>query len=129
MTEAVERSGKTRVVWFNNRRVPAIRLSRQIIDEGRLGKVYHYRSTYLQDWGMSRSLVVGGPLGWRFDQEFSGGGASVDTASHMIDTAVWLNGPIARLCAMTETFVKERSRSDGSPTRVEVDDACTFLAR
>lgn len=129
MTEAVERSGKPSMVWFNYRRVPAIRLARQIIDEGRLGKIYHYRSTYLQDWGMSRSLVLGGPLGWRFDQEFSGGGTSVDTASHMIDTAVWLNGPIARLCAMTETFVRDRPRPDGSPARVEVDDACTFLAR
>lgn len=129
MTRAVESSGKPSMVWFNYRRVPAIRLARQIIDEGRLGKIFHYRSSYLQDWGMSGKLVVGGPLGWRFEKDLSGGGASIDTASHMIDTALWLNGPVASICAMTETFVKDRPRPDGSRASVAVDDVCTFLAR
>jgi len=129
MVRAVERSGKPSMVWFNYRRVPAISLAKEIIEAGGLGKIYHYRATYLQDWGMSSKLVVGGKLGWRFDKDLAGGGASVDTASHMIDTALWLNGPLTRVCAMTETFQAQRPGPDGGPRPVKVDDVCAFLVR
>jgi predicted dehydrogenase len=129
MARAVEESGRPSMVRFNYRRVPANSLAKQIIDGGTLGKIYHYRATDLQDWGMSSKLVVGGKLGWRFDKDLAGGGASVDAASHMIDTALWLNGPLARICAMTETFQAQRPGPDGSPKPVKVDDVCAFLAR
>ena len=129
MTEAVDKSGKLNMVWFNYRRVPAISLARQIIEEGRLGKVFHYRATYLQDWTISPKVPVGGPGTWRLDHEVAGAGVSGDLSTHNIDTAIWLNGPISRVSGMTEIFIKDRYRADGSAARVEIDDVCTFLAR
>jgi len=129
MTRAVERSGKPNMVWFNYRRVPAISLAKQLIDEGRVGTVFHYRATYLQDWTISPSVPLGGAGTWRLDKEVAGAGVSGDLSSHNIDTALWLNGPIARVCGMTEIFIKDRKRPDGRPARVEIDDVCTFLAR
>jgi predicted dehydrogenase len=129
MTRAVEKSGKPNMVWFNYRRVPAITLARNIIEEGRLGKIFHYRATYLQDWTISPKVPVGGMATWRLDKEVAGAGVSGDLSTHNIDTALWLNGPVASVCGMTEIFIKERRRPDGSPVRVELDDVCTFLAR
>ncbi len=129
MTEAVEKSGRPNMVWFNYRRVPAISLARQMIEEGRLGKVFHYRATYLQDWTISPKVPVGGPGTWRLDHEVAGAGVSGDLSTHNIDTAIWLNGPISRVSGMTEIFIKDRHRADGSAARVEIDDVCTFLAR
>lgn len=129
MTRAVEKSGKASLVWFNYRRVPAIRLAKQLIEEGRLGKVFHYRATYLQDWTISPKVPVGGPATWRLDKDVAGAGVSGDLSTHNIDTAIWLNGSIARLSAMTEIFIHDRQRPDGTPARVEIDDVCAFLAR
>jgi predicted dehydrogenase len=129
MTLAVEQSGKPNMVWFNYRRVPAIGLAKQIIEEGRLGRVFHYRATYLQDWTISSKVPLGGAATWRLDKEVAGAGVSGDLSTHNIDTAIWLNGLITRVSGMTEIFVKNRQRPDGSPARVEIDDACTFLAR
>src|SRR5438876_7822580 len=108
MTRAVEKTGKPNMVWFNYRRVPAISLAKQMIDEGRLGKVFHYRATYLQDWTISPDLPQGGAALWRLDVDVAGSGVTGDLISHLVDTALWLNGPIASVTAMTETFIKER---------------------
>ncbi|MGH9452208.1 MAG: Gfo/Idh/MocA family protein [Terriglobia bacterium] len=129
MTAAVERSGRPNMVWFNYRRVPAISLAKQIIDEGRLGKMFHYRATYLQDWTISPKVPVGGAATWRLDKDIAGAGVSGDLSTHNIDTAIWLNGAISRVCGMTEIFIKDRRRPDGSPARVEIEDVCTFMAR
>lgn len=129
MTRAVEKSGKPNMVWFNYRRVPAIALAKQIIENGRVGRVFHYRATYLQDWTISPKVPVGGAATWRLDKDVAGAGVSGDLSTHNIDTALWLNGPISRVCAMTEIFIKDRERPDGSKARVEVDDVCTFLVR
>jgi predicted dehydrogenase len=129
MTRAVENSGKPNMVWFNYRRVPAITLAKQLIDEGRLGKVFHYRATYLQDWTISAKVPVGGAATWRLDKDVAGAGVSGDLSTHNIDTALWLNGPIASVCGMTEIFIKDRHRPDGTPAKVELDDVCTFMAR
>ena len=129
MTAAVEKSGQPNMVWFNYRRVPAISLAKQIIEEGRLGRIHHYRATYLQDWTISPQVPMGGPGTWRLDIDVAGSGVSGDLSTHNIDTAIWLNGSIASVCGMTETFIRERRRPDGTPARVAIDDACTFLAR
>ena len=129
MTRAVEKSGRPNMVWFNYRRVPAISLARQMIDEGRLGRIFHYRATYLQDWTISSKVPVGGAGTWRLDKDVAGAGVSGDLSTHNIDTAIWLNGQVARVCGMTEIFIRDRQRADGSPARVEIDDVCTFLAR
>jgi predicted dehydrogenase len=129
MTRAVEKSGKPNMVWFNYRRVPAISLAKQLIEEGRIGKVFHYRATYLQDWTISPKVPVGGAATWRLDKEVAGAGVSGDLSTHNIDTALWLNGPIASVCGMIEIFIKDRQRPDGTPAKVELDDVCTFMAR
>jgi predicted dehydrogenase len=129
MVRAVERAGAPNMVWFNYRRVPAIALARQIVDEGRIGKPFHYRATYLQDWTISEDVPQGGPALWRLDAGVAGSGVTGDLLAHSIDTAMWLNGPIARVAARTKTFITERQHVEtGKRQPVWIDDACMFLA-
>jgi predicted dehydrogenase len=131
MVEAAERSGLPTMVSFNYRRVPAVALAKQLVDEGRLGRVFHYRALYLQDWTINPKLPQGGNTLWRLDAEVAGSGVTGDLLAHSIDIALWLAGPIRQVSAMTETFVTERRLQD-DPTTVKpvtIDDACAFLAR
>ncbi len=129
MVAAVEKAGVPNMVWFNYRRVPSIALAKQIIDEGRIGRAFHYRATYLQDWTIAEDVPQGGPGLWRLDADVAGSGVTGDLLAHSIDTAMWLNGPISRVVAKTETFVKERTHVDtGKVQPVTIDDACMFLA-
>ncbi|MGH7417298.1 MAG: Gfo/Idh/MocA family protein, partial [Candidatus Rokuibacteriota bacterium] len=129
MTRAVEQAGVANMVWFNYRRVPAIALARQLIDEGRIGRAFHYRATYLQDWTISEDVPQGGAALWRLDADVAGSGVTGDLLAHSIDTAMWLNGPITRVVARTETFIKERQHVEtGRRQPVRIDDACMFLA-
>ena len=108
MVAAVEKAGVPNMVWFNYRRVPAISLAKQVVDEGRIGRPFHYRATYLQDWTIAADVPQGGAALWRLDVDVAGSGVTGDLLAHSIDTAEWLNGPIRRVTAATETFVKER---------------------
>lgn len=129
MVAAVEKSGKPNMVWYNYRRVPAITLAKQLVDEGRIGKSFHYRATYLQDWTIATDVPQGGAALWRLDAAVAGSGVTGDLLAHSIDTAEWLNGPILKVTAATETFVKERVHQDtGEKQPVTIDDACMFLA-
>jgi predicted dehydrogenase len=129
MTAAVEKAGVPNMVWFNYRRVPAIALAKQVVDEGRIGRPFHYRATYLQDWTIAADVPQGGAGLWRLDIADAGSGVTGDLLAHSIDTAMWLNGPIARVTAKTETFVKERRHAvSGEVEPVGIDDACMFLA-
>jgi predicted dehydrogenase len=126
----VKKTGVPNMVWYNYRRVPAVTLAKQLIDEGRLGKIFHYRAKFLQDWTISPELPQGGTGLWRLDVAAAGSGVTGDLLAHCIDTALWLNGPIDSVCAMTETFVKERKHNlTGKVEKVGIDDACAFLAR
>jgi predicted dehydrogenase len=130
MVAAVEAAGVPNMVWYNYRRVPAITLARQLIDEGRIGQPYHYRALFLQDWTMSADLPQGGAALWRLDAAAAGSGVTGDLLAHNIDTAMWLNGPITSVVADTETFIKERlHQGTGEVQPVGIDDACAFLAR
>lgn len=131
MTEAVERAGVPNLVWFNYRRVPAVALAKQTVEEGRLGTVFHYRAQYLQDWTISPDLPMGGATLWRLDADEAGAGVTGDLISHSVDTALWLNGPISSVVGMTEVFVKERALQDDPAQRraITIDDACQFLCR
>jgi len=130
MSNAVREAGVPNMVWFNYRRVPAIALARQLVDEERIGRAFHYRATYLQDWTIAEDVPQGGATLWRLDADVAGSGVTGDLLAHSIDTAMWLNGPIERLVADTETFVKERMHQEtGKVQPVGIDDACTFLAR
>ncbi len=130
MVEAVQRAGVPNMVWYNYRRVPAIMLARQLIDEGRLGRIFHYRAKFLQDWTISKDLPQGGQALWRLDVKVAGSGVTGDLLAHAIDTAMWLNGGIDEVSAMTETFVKMRKHNlTGKMEPVGIDDASAFLAR
>lgn len=129
MVAAVEKAGVKNMVSFNYRRVPAIALAKQVIDEGRIGRPFHYWATYNQDYTISADVPQGGMALWRLDARVAGSGVTGDLLAHSIDTAEWLNGPIARITAATETFVKERKHAEtGKMEPVGIDDACLFLA-
>ncbi len=128
MVKAVEKAGVRNMVWYNYRRVPAVTLAKQLIDEGRLGRIFHYRAVFLQDWTISADVPQGGAATWRLDAEAAGSGVTGDLLAHCIDTAIWLNGPMTNVTAMTETFVKERKHAEtGQMQKVGIDDACAFL--
>jgi predicted dehydrogenase len=130
MVAAVESAKAPNMVWYNYRRVPAVTLAKQLVDEGRLGKIFHYRAKFLQDWTISADLPQGGAGLWRLDANVAGSGVTGDLLAHCIDTAMWLNGPIATVTAMTETFIKERPHTiTGKIEKVTIDDASAFLAR
>src|SRR5437588_3842068 len=130
MVAAVEKAKVPNMVWYNYRRVPAVTFAKQLIDEGKLGKIFHYRAKFLQDWTISPELPQGGTGLWRLDVAAAGSGVTGDLLAHCIDTALWLNGGIATVNAMTETFIKERKHNlTGKVEKVGIDDACAFLAR
>src|SRR6266567_4016282 len=130
MVAAVEKAGVPNMVWYNYRRVPAVTLAKQLIDEGKLGRIFHYRAKFLQDWTINPDLPQGGAGLWRLDVKAAGSGVTGDLLAHCIDTAMWLNGTIDKVNAMTETFVKERKHNlTGKFEKVGIDDACAFLAR
>jgi len=130
MVRAVEDAGVPNTVWYNYRRVPAIVLLKQLLDEGKLGRIFHYRAKFLQDWTISADLPQGGEGLWRLDVSVAGSGVTGDLLAHCIDTAMWLNGPIEDVTAVTETFVKSRKHNlTGKVEPVGIDDACAFLSR
>jgi predicted dehydrogenase len=120
MLEAVKKAGVKHMVAFNYRFVPAIRQIRNLIDSGALGRIYHFRAVYLQEWIMPH---YGTPMIWRLDRDVAGSGAIGDLGAHIIDLAHYLVGGIKGLSAMTKTFIGERPVSGGGMGKVEVDDA------
>jgi len=130
MVDAIEKAGVANLVSFNYRRVPAVTLAKMLIDEGRLGRIFHYRANFLQDWTISTDVPQGGMATWRLDVKAAGSGVTGDLLAHCADTAMWHNGPIDSVCAMTETFVKERMHVEtGKKEKVGIDDACMFMCR
>ncbi len=130
MVDAVEKAGVANMVWYNYRRIPAVTLAKKLIDDGQLGRIFHYRAKFLQDWTISEDLPQGGEGLWRLDKSVAGSGVTGDLLAHCIDTAMWLNGGIDTVTAMTETFIKEREHTlTGKMEPVGIDDACAFLAR
>lgn len=130
MCDAVESAGVPNMVWYNYRRVPAVTLAKQLIDEGKLGRIFHYRANFLQDWTIADDVPQGGAALWRLDAAAAGSGVTGDLLAHCIDTALWLNGSVRDVSSMTETFVKQRHHNvSGKVEPVSIDDACAFLCR
>jgi predicted dehydrogenase len=100
--------GVPTMVWFNYRRVPAIAFARQLIDEGRIGTVFHYDAAYRQQWGADLSRAAT----WRMDPALAGSGVADDLLTHLLDTALYLNGPIQENVALTRTFAPGRKVDD-----------------
>jgi predicted dehydrogenase len=136
MLKAVEHAGVKHMIMHNYRTIPAVTLAKSLIEDGRLGDIYHYHAAYLQDWIMDPQF----PLVWRLDKEVAGSGALGDIGSHAIDLARYLNGDFESVCGQMTTFVKQRPLAGrggaawgaklgkGSGT-VTVDDDTNFLAR
>ncbi|MEW5984870.1 MAG: Gfo/Idh/MocA family oxidoreductase [Acidobacteriota bacterium] len=127
MLAAVERAGVPHMICHNYRRVPAVALARELIKDGRIGKVRHFRGTYLQDWITDPAF----PLVWRLDRNQAGSGALGDIGSHVVDLARMLVGEIAEVAGATETFIKTRPLPDAPKRRgrVTVDDAAVAAVR
>jgi predicted dehydrogenase len=121
MLEAVTKAGVKHQVAFNYRCVPAIRQARNLIESGALGRIYHFRAIYLQEWIMPH---YNAPKYWRLDKAVAGSGALGDLGVHIIDLGRFLVGEIKSVSAMTRTFIDERPLPDGSGVgKVDVDDA------
>ena len=110
--------GRATMVWFNYRRVPAIAYAHQLIQEGRLGEIYHYDAAYRQQWGPDLSRVGS----WKLDRAQAGSGVADDLLTHLLDTALYLNGPIADGIAVSRTFVPERPIEDAFEALVRFEN-------
>lgn len=104
MLEAVRRAGVLHYLNHNYRRVPAVAFARRLIDEGKIGQIYHWRSAYLQDWVMDPEY----PLGWHLNRDLAGAGPLFDLGSHTVDLARYLVGEITSMSALLKTFIAER---------------------
>lgn len=127
MLAAVKKAGVLHMICHNYRRAPAVMLARQLIDQGKLGRLYHFRGTYLQDWVADPSV----PLYWRLRKEAAGTGALGDIASHSLDLARFLVGEVTEVTGALETFVKERPLPENPKKKgkVTVDDASASVVR
>ena len=138
MVAAAKRAGVVAMINFNYRRVPAVQFAKQLIDEGRLGEIRHWRAVYLQDWINDPQF----PLVWRLRREVAGSGALGDIGAHIVDLSHFLVGQITEVIGTMETFIRERpvEQTSGGGAglaatagqemgQVTVDDSTTFLAR
>jgi predicted dehydrogenase len=126
MLSAAQTADVRHMVAFNYRRVPAIQLAKQMIDEGKIGRVFHFNAVYYQDWIVDPEF----PIVWRHDSKVAGSGAHGDMNAHTVDLARFLVGEITDVTGAQEIFIKERPLADGTGTgQVTADDATYFIAR
>jgi predicted dehydrogenase len=124
MLDAVNKAGVKHMVAFNYRFVPAIVQAKKLIDSGALGRIFHYRAVYLQEWIIDPNF----PKIWRLDKSVAGSGALGDLGAHVVDLARFLIGEPKKVMGMLKTFVEERPLPDGGGKgKVDVDDAFTAL--
>lgn len=119
MLDAVKKAGVKAMVAHNYRFVPALQVARELIQSGKLGKIYHFRAVYLQEWIMDPNF----PQVWRLDKSVAGSGSLGDLGSHIIDLARFLVGEPASVMASMKTFIQDRPRPEGGMGHVDVDDA------
>ncbi|HVP19989.1 MAG TPA: Gfo/Idh/MocA family oxidoreductase [Spirochaetia bacterium] len=108
MYEAAEKKGITHYINHNYRRCPAVRLAKKLIDEGKVGRIFHWRGAYLQSWIVDPSFA----LTWHLQKEFAGSGPQGDLNSHSVDLARYLVGEVKKVACMTAQFIKERPLPD-----------------
>lgn len=127
MLEAVTRNKVIHMISHNYRFAPAVQYAKKLIQQGRLGRIYHVRATYLQDWIMDPDF----PIAWRLKKEVTGSGALGDIGAHIIDLTRFLVGEISEVVGAMETFIKERpiEGEAGKKGKVDVDDAASFIAK
>lgn len=118
MLDAVRQAGVKHMTAFNYRFVPAIRQAKNLIDSGKLGRIYHWRAVYLQEWGMDAQM----PISWRFQEETAGSGALGDLGAHIIDLARFLIAEPKSVMGYTKTWMTERPDGEGKMVTADVDD-------
>lgn len=104
MIKAAGKATVKHMVGFNYRRVPAVTLAKKLIQEGKLGKIYHWRAAYLQDWIVDPDF----PLIWKLRKEIAGTGPHGDLNSHIVDLAHYLVGDVKNVFCMAANFIKQR---------------------
>ena len=121
MLDAVSKAGVKHLCNFNYRMMPALILAKKLIIDGKLGRIFHFRAKYLQEWIVDPDF----PMVWRLDREVGGSGAMGDLGAHIVDLARWLCGEPKSVTAITKTFIDERPLLDdlSKKVKVEVDDA------
>jgi predicted dehydrogenase len=136
MYEAAEQAGVLHYLNHNYRRCPAVTFARQLIDEGKIGQIYHWRGAYLQDWIMDPTFS----LTWHLQKQYAGAGPHFDLGSHSVDLARYLVGDIAAVSAVTKRFIAERplpgagagtfkaGAASAGKGEVTVDDASLMMA-
>jgi predicted dehydrogenase len=128
MVRAVQKARVVNMVCHNYRRIPAVALAKQMIEQSELGnRIFHFRARYAQDWIVDPKF----PLVWRLQSAVAGSGALGDIFSHIVDLARHLVGEFSEVCAAMETFVKQRPVESGrrKKGKVTVDDAVTMIGR
>jgi len=137
MLQAAEQAGVKHMVGFNYRFAPAVQLAKKLVSEGRLGRIFHFRAWFLQDWIIDPDF----PLVWRLQKEIAGSGSHGDLGAHLIDLAHFLVGDMNEVIGMNETFIKERpmpssmtglsakGSKDAPRGAVTVDDATLFMTK
>jgi len=118
MARAARESGRAAMTGFNYRFVPAVLLARRLVLDGRLGRLYHFRSRYSDD----SLLDPAAPFSWRHDRDAAGSGVIGDLAAHAIDLAHFLAGPVAAVTASTRTYAGQRPHGNAARP-VTVEDA------
>ena len=126
MSLAVKRAGVINMVCHNYRRCPAIALAKNIIDDGKIGDIYHYRGLYLQDWIVDPTF----PRVWRLEKARAGSGSLGDILSHTMDLSRYLVGEPVEVSGFLKTFIEERPLPDGNGSgKVDVDDSAQALVK
>jgi len=126
MLDAAEEAGVVHMMIFNYRFLPAMQLAKQMIADGKIGKINHFNAVYYQDWLVDPNF----PITWRHDSKTSGSGAHGDMNAHIVDLARFLLGEFEAVCGEQKTFIKQRPLADGSGSgEVSTDDATSFMAR
>ena len=127
MWKAADAAGVIHMLCHNYRRCPAVALAKQLIDAGTLGKIYHYRGTYLQDWIVDPAF----PRVWRLEKSRAGSGSLGDILSHTMDLSRYLVGEPVEVNGLLKTFITERPLPDNPAKKgpVDVDDAALSLVR
>lgn len=134
--EAAEKNKIKHQIGFNYRFAPAVLLAKSLIDSGKIGKIFHVRANFLQDWIIDPDF----PLVWRLDKKVCGSGSLGDLGAHFIDLSRFLVGEFDTVMGMSKTFVKSRpisermiglsgkAAADAPRADVEVDDGTVFVA-
>ncbi len=137
MVDAVKKAKVVNMVCHNYRRIPAVALAKQMIENGELGdRIYHYRARYAQEWLANPEF----PLVWRLQKNIAGSGTHGDIDAHIIDLGRYLVGELKEVCGLMETFTKQRPlweegtappqpTKDGRKGKVTVDDTVTWIGR